>query len=322
MTKNTILKIGMALASLVILAILPFILSEIQLNMVIEIEFFALFALSYNLLFGYAGLLSFGHAAFFGIGAYFTVFALTFFAGMPLLLSILIGGLSGALGGVLVGFFCVRLSGAYFALLTLAFNQFIFAVAYKWRSLTGGADGIGVPKPDMHMPLLGKMDMMVTANMYYVSIVVTLLCLIGCWYFLRTPFGNTIICVKENEERAKFIGYNTFLSKLVVFTVAGFLAGIGGSLFALFEEFVSTDAIDLAMSIQVVFMAFIGGVGSFFGPILGAAVYIYFTEWISSITERWEFFLGLLFIFLILFAHRGLIGLIPTSRIKRGLTLE
>jgi branched-chain amino acid transport system permease protein len=128
--------------------------------------------------------------------------------------------------------------------------------------------------------------------------------------------------VKENEERAKFIGYNTYFSKVAVFTVAGFVAGIGGSLFALFEEFVSTDAIDLAMSIQVVFMAFIGGVGSFFGPILGAAVYIYFTEWISSITARWEFFLGLLFIFLILFAHRGLIGLIPTSKIKRALALE
>jgi len=322
MTKNTILKIGIGLVILVILAIFPFILSELQLNIVIEIAFFALFAVSYNLLFGYAGLLSFGHAAFFGIGAYFTVFALKYVAGMPLLLSILIGGLAGGLGGALIGFFCVRLSGAYFALLTLAFNQFIFAVAYKWRSLTGGADGIGVPKPDIHLPLFGKIDMMMTANMYYVTIVVALLCLVACWYFLRTPFGNTIICVKENEERAKFIGYNTYFSKVAVFTVAGFVAGIGGSLFALFEEFVSTDAIDLAMSIQVVFMTFIGGVGSFFGPILGAAVYIYFTEWISSITARWEFFLGLLFIFLILFAHRGLIGLIPTSKIKRALALE
>ena len=160
MTKNTILKIGIGLVILVILAIFPFILSELQLNIVIEIAFFALFAVSYNLLFGYAGLLSFGHAAFFGIGAYFTVFALTYVAGMPLLLSILIGGLAGGLGGALIGFFCVRLSGAYFALLTLAFNQFIFAVAYKWRSLTGGADGIGLLKPDIHLPLFGKIDMM------------------------------------------------------------------------------------------------------------------------------------------------------------------
>lgn len=321
MTKDISARIGIGLIVLAILAILPFILSEVQLNMAIEIAFFALFAVSYNLLFGYAGLLSFGHAAYFGIGAYFTVFAIEHF-GVPLLLSILIGGLAGALGGVVIGFFCVRLSGAYFALLTLAFNQFIFAVAYKWRTLTGGADGIGVIKPDVHLPLLGKIDMMMTANFYYITIIVVILVLIGCRYFLRTPFGNTIICVKENEERARFLGYNTFLSKLMLFTVAGLVAGIAGSLFALFEEFVSTDAIDLAMSIQVVFMTFIGGVGSFFGPILGAGVYIYFTEWISSITERWEFFLGLLFIFLILFAHRGLIGLIPTTRIKKTLALE
>lgn len=301
----------------IVLTSFPFLLSEVTLNLVTEISFFALFAVSYNLLLGYAGLLSFGHAAFFGVGAYFTVFALKYIDGIPLLFAILIAGLAGASGGALVGFFCVRLHGAYFSLLTLAFNQFLFAVALKWRSLTGGDDGIGFSRPDLYLPLLGKIDMVSTVNVYYLTITLVLLCLISCRYFLRTPFGNTIRCVKENEERATFIGYNVFLSKLLVFTIAGFFAGIAGSLFAIFQEFVSLDTINLTMSTEVLFMTFIGGVGSFFGPVLGAAVYIYFIESVSRITTHWQFFLGLLFIFLILFAHKGLIGLVPSFFISQ-----
>ena len=315
MTKKKYRNIICGLIILVLLAILPLVLSEFQLNMAVEIAYFALFAVSYNLLLGYGGLLSFGHAAYFGTGAYFMVFALKYVAGMPLLLSILIGGLAGGVMGVIVGFFCVRLSGAYFALLTLAFNQLVHAIALKWRSLTGGDDGIGLERPDMHFPLFGKLDMFSTTNVYYVTIFVVLICLGALWFFLRTPYGNTVACVKDNEERAKFIGYNTFLSRLTLFTMAGFFAGIAGALFAFFQEFVSLDAIGLAMSTEVLFMAFIGGIGSFFGPILGAGVFIYFTQWVSSITEHWEFFLGVLFVLLILYANEGLIGLIP-SKIK------
>jgi len=317
--RNQLQDVGIGLAIAVILAGFPFLLSEAHLNLVIEVAFFALFAMSYNLLLGYAGLLSFGHAAFFGIGAYFTVFTLQYVAGMPLLLSVLIAGLSGALGGALIGFFCVRLHGSYFSLLTLAFNQFLFAIALKWRSLTGGDDGLGFDRPDLYLPLLGKVDMRSTAHLYYLTLAAVLLCFIVCWYLLRTPFGNTIRCVKENEERARFLGYNVFLSRLTVFTLAGFFAGVAGSLFALFEEFVSLDAINLALSTQVLFMTFIGGIGSFLGPILGAAVYIYFTHWVSSMTTHWPFFLGLLFISLVLFAHRGLMGLVPRRSREQGI---
>jgi branched-chain amino acid transport system permease protein len=320
MTKKQFWNIICGLIVLVLIAILPFILSELQLNMAVEIAFFALFAVSYNLLLGYGGVLSFGHAAYFGTGAYFMVFALKYIAGMPLLLALLIGGLGGGIGAMVVGFFCVRLSGAYFALLTLAFNQLFFAVALKWRSLTGGDDGIGLDRPDVQLPLLGKVDMFSTANVFYVTVIVVLICLAALWYFLRTPYGNTVACVKDNEERARFIGYNTFLSKLTLYTMAGFFAGIAGGLFAFFEEFVSLDTINITMSTEVLFMTFIGGTGSFWGPVLGAGVFIYFTEWVSDITEHWEFFLGLLFVFLILYANKGLIGLVP-SKIK-GFWLE
>ncbi len=307
--RNTVF----CLIVLILLIILPFILSEVQLNMAIEIAFFGLFAVSYNLLLGYGGLLSFGHAAYFGAGAYFTVFACKYIAGMPLLLAILIGGLGGAVMAVIVGFFCVRLSGSYFALLTLAFNQLIFSIALKWRSLTGGDDGIGFDKPDIHLPLIGKLDMFSTLNVYYVTLIIVLICLTLIWFFLRTPYGNTITCIRDNEERAQFIGYNVFRSKLTLFTMAGFFAGIAGSLFVVFAEFISLDAIGLPMSTEVLFMTFIGGTGSFLGPVLGAGVFIYFTEWVSDITEHWEFFLGLLFVILILYANKGLISLIPAK---------
>lgn len=306
--RNTIF----GLIVLILLIILPFVLSEVQLNIAIEIAFFSLFAVSYNLLLGYGGLLSFGHAAYFGTGAYFTVFACQFIAGMPLPLAILIGGLGGGVMAAIAGFFCVRLSGTYFALLTLAFNQLIYSIALKWRSLTGGDDGIGFDKPNIHLPLVGKVDMFVTSNVYYVTLMVVLIFLGVLWFLLRTPYGNTIACIKDNEERAEFIGYNVFRSKLSLFTMAGFFAGIAGSLFVIFAEFVSLNAIGLPMSTEILFMTFIGGTGSFLGPVLGAGVFIYFTEWVSDITENWEFFLGLLFVILILYVNKGLISLIPT----------
>jgi len=226
------------------------------------------------------------------------------------------GGIGGGLGGLLGGFFCVRLKKAYFALLTLAFNQFFFAIALKWRSLTRGDDGLSLKRPDLYIPGLGTIGMGKIAHVYYLVIVVVLLCILIQWYLTKTPFGNSIRAVKENDERADFIGYNAFLTRLSLFTISAFFAGIAGGLFAFFQGFVSTGAIDAHMSMQVIFMTFIGGVGSFFGPILGTAVYLYFTDWVSRVTERWEFVLGVLFILLVLFARTGLIGLFSKERLK------
>jgi branched-chain amino acid transport system permease protein len=292
----------------------PRVLSIVQTRMLTEIAYFALFAVSYNFLFGWAGLLSFGHAAYFGLGAYVTAISLKHVAGLHLLAGIGLGGLAAALGGAVIGFFCVRRKGSYFALLTLAFNQFLWAIAWKWREVTGGDDGIGriTPKKPVDMGLF-YLDLTRIPNKYYFTMAVVVIFLAIGWYLLRTPFGNTIQAVKVNEERAAFLGYNVNRSKLLIFTLSAFYAGIAGSLFALFQDFVATSAIGLGMSTEVLFMAFLGGTGSYFGPILGAAIFVYFTDWISSITEHWEFFLGVLFIILVLYFHRGFIGLIPSK---------
>lgn len=307
---------------MIILGFLPVILTVTHLNMVIEIAFFALFAMTFSMLFGHGGLLSFGHAAYFGIGAYTAALLFKHFAGIPLIPAIFMGGIAGGLGGLLAGIFCVRLKGAYFALLTLAFNQFFFAIALKWRSLTGGDDGLSIKRPDLYIPGMGIISMKDVSHVYYVVIIVVVICLLILWYLTKTPFGNSARAVKENDERASFISYNVYLTKLVLYTICSFFAGIAGSLFALFQGFVSTGAIDSTMSMQVVFMTFIGGAGSFLGPILGAGVYLYFTSWVSRITDRWEFVLGVLFILLVMYLRTGLVGLFLNEKIRNLFRLK
>lgn len=312
--------IGLAIAALLLLA--PKLLTVVQTRMLVEIAYFALFAVSFNLLFAYAGLLSFGHAAYFGLGAYVTALALKQVEGMPFLLAVVSGGIAGALGGAIIGFFCVRRKGAYFALLTLAFNQFLWAIAWKWREVTGGDDGIGgiVPKVPVNLGIF-VVDFRNVESKYYLTLVMVVLCLTLGWYLMKTPFGNTVRAVKINDERASFLGYNVNQVKLLIFTLSAFYAGVAGSLFAVFQDFVAPSAIGLGMSTEVLFMAFLGGTGSYFGPVLGAAIFVYFTDWISSMTEHWEFILGVLFIFLVLYFPQGFVGLIP-AKMRNFLAVE
>jgi branched-chain amino acid transport system permease protein len=313
MRRFTLLQVALGIGLVAVLLAAPRILTVVQTRMLTEIIYFSLFAVSFNLLFAYAGLLSFGHAAYFGLGAYVTVISLKHFAGMPFFAAILLGALAAAIGGAVIGFFCVRRKGSYFALLTLAFNQFLWAIAWKWREVTGGDDGLGgvVPKKPVDMGIL-SIDFTNIANKYYLTVIVVTVCLALGWYLIQTPFGNAIKAIKSNEERASFLGYNVNRSKLLIFTLSAFFAGIAGSLFAVFQDFVAPSAISMSMSTEVLFMAFLGGTGSFFGPILGAAIFVYFTDWISSLTERWEFILGLLFIVLVLYFPQGFLGLIHT----------
>jgi branched-chain amino acid transport system permease protein len=308
--NKSIIQAIVIVVCLVAIALAPQILPAVHINMLVEIAFFSLFAVSFNMLFGYGGLLSFGHAAYFGIGAYAMALLIKYIPGIPLFLLFLMGGIAGGLGGLLAGIFCVRLKKAYFALLTMAFNQFFFAVALKWRSVTGGDDGISLKRPDLNLPGFGIISMGKVAHVYYLVVAVVLLCILVQWYLTKTPFGNAVRATKENDERADFVGYHVFFTRLSLYTIASFFAGIAGSLFAFFQGFVSTGAIDAQMSMQVTFMTFIGGVGAFFGPVLGTGVYLYFTDWVSRITDRWEFVLGVLFILLVMYARTGLAGLI------------
>ena len=214
--KATSLRAVVICLCLAGIGILPYLIPITQVNMVIEIAFFSLYAMSFNMLFGYGGMLSFGHSAYFGLGAYTTALVFKYFTGVPLVAALLMGGMAGALGGLLAGFFCVRLKGAYFALLTMAFNQFFFAIALKWRSLTGGDDGLSIKRPDLYLPGLGGIPMNNAINIYYLVMVIVLLCILVQWYLTTTPFGNSALAIKENDERADFIGYDIFSIKLTL----------------------------------------------------------------------------------------------------------
>jgi len=295
----------------VILAILfPYILPKFQLRMVTEIIIMALFAMTWKMMLNEGGLFSFGHALYFGLGAYASVLGWLHIKGLSFMSGILLGGLVAGLVGIILGAFLVRMSGTYFALLTLAFNQLIWAIVWKWRDVTGGDDGLGkFPKPD----LLG-ISMKNPANFYYVSLMIIGIGLFICWYFTRTPLGNVCASIKSNEERAKFIGFNVNASKLILLTVAGFFSGISGALYAQFQEFIATSTIDLGMSTNVLFMAFIGGIGYFWGPLIGSGIFVYLSEYLSSFTDRWEFFFGLIFIIIVLFAPQGILGIVKKKK--------
>jgi branched-chain amino acid transport system permease protein len=297
------------LAALAVAYGVPWALDTVRLRMAIEILYFGLFAVSFNLLFGYAGLLSFGHAATFGVGGYALGLLLAHVPGLPFLVDLVLAVAAGGLAGLIIGVFCVRLRGTYFALLTLAFSQFLFAVAFKWRAVTRGDDGLIVPVQDIVLPGGGTIRMGDPRHFYLVALTIVLLCLAMAWHFTRTPLGNAALLMRENDERAAFLGYNVFATKLIVFTVATTLAAMAGALFATFQRLISPAALDLAIGTEVVFMAILGGTGAFLGPFLGATVYMVFQDWLSKSTERWPFFLGLAFVLMILYAHSGLTGL-------------
>ena len=289
--------------------LMPVLLKQYALNMLTEIIIFALFAVSYNLLLGYAGLLSFGHAAFFGLGAFTTAVAVINIPGLSLWNAVLISVLITVVAGFVLGSLLLRTKGTYFALLTLAFNALLYALATKWHSVTGGDDGLSITRPDLGLGFT-NISLSSLTNFYYLSLIIIGLAIVFCWYFTHTAMGKTVLLMRENEERMKFLGYNTSISRLILFVFTGAMAGLAGSFYTLHFQFVSISAISVDMTTAIVLMVFVGGTKTFWGPILGVLVYIILQNYLSDITDRWPLFMGFIFIFMVLFIPSGLSGVI------------
>jgi branched-chain amino acid transport system permease protein len=296
-----------------LLAVMPKLVSEFRLNLVISMLIYSLVAIGFNMLFGQGGLLSFGHAAYFGIGAY-TAILVYKHLGFSLLPGILAGGVCGALLGVLFGVFLARLRGLPFALLSMAFNALIYAVAEKWRALTGGEDGLAARRPHLSIPGFGSIDMFSTVNFYYLVVTITILCVIYCWFFTKTPLGRVNVCTRENEQRTGFVGYNVYMTKFLVYVIVAFFCSIAGALASSFQEFVSTGIINLDKSSDILILTFVGGRGIFWGPILGACFLMYLNDALSTLTEHWAIIQGAIFIALVMYAPDGLAGLILRTK--------
>ncbi len=287
----------------------PFLARPHQISLLTEMIIFSLYAVSYNLLLGFGGLLSFGHGMFLGLGAFTTGAMLQRIPGLPFFGYVFLGTLMATLIGLGVGCLLLRHKGAYYALLTLAFNALFYAIAIKWHAVTGGDDGLPVKRPNLHLGFV-QLPMSDVIVFYYVTLVVIGCAVLFCWYFTKTAMGKTVLLLRENEERMQFIGYNPAVSRMILFTLTAFFAGLAGSFYALFFKFVGVDAIGIDMTTTALLMTFIGGTKAFFGPVLGAGFYIYFQNYLSNITDRWPLFMGLLFVLMVLFAPRGLSGLI------------
>ena len=286
-------------------AFMPAVLKQYHLNMLTEIIIFSLYAVSYNLLLGYAGLLSFGHAMFFGLGAFMTAVAIIHIPGLSLWNAVLIGLVATIVAGFVIGSLLLRTKGAYFALLTLAFNSLFYAVATKWHSVTGGDDGLSITRPDLSLGFT-SISIAKLTNFYYLTLIVIGAAIVFCWYFTHTAMGKTVLLMRENEERMKFLGYNTNISRLLLFTFTGAVAGLAGAFYTLHFQFVSISAISVDMTTTVLLMTFVGGTKTFWGPILGALVYTILQNYLSNITDRWPLFMGFIFVFMVLFLPGGL----------------
>jgi branched-chain amino acid transport system permease protein len=316
--KQNLLNWIFLAAIVIIAAFIPMIFGIYYSNVIVLFSIFALYAVSYNLLLGYTGLLSFGHAMFFGGGAYATALALTHIPGFPLLLALLTGGLAAVFLALIVSPLLVRVSGTAFAMLTLAFGQLLYVICLKYREVTGGEDGVGgFPIPSLNIPGIVSIEMTDPLKYYYFALIVVLLSLFIMWFFTKTPFGQIVVSIRDNANRVDYLGFKVPHSKAIVFIVSGFFAGIAGALYAMLQDLVSTDgALTVYMSFFPIMMAFIGGIGSYFGPIYGAAILTIIDEVAAAYTEHFELVTGIIFILVVLFAPLGFAGFLNFVKIK------
>lgn len=303
---------------LAFLAVYPKLFGIYYTNVFVTFAIFALFAVTLNLLLGYTGLLTFGHAMFFGAGGYGTALILTHMKGVSLSMALMTGFLSAVGLALILCPIMVRVSGTAFAMLHLAFGQLMYVLSLKLRSITGGEDGIGgFPIPPFIIPGIVSIDMKVPANFYYFAIAVLGASIWMLWFFTKTPFGSIQVGVRDNAMRIDYLGFKVPQTKAVVYIVAGGFAGVAGSISAMFHNLVSADgALHIFNSFFPVMMTMIGGVGSFFGPICGAAIFQVIEELTSRYTQRVELVVGLILILVIMFTPMGFVGILNSIKQK------
>jgi branched-chain amino acid transport system permease protein len=297
------------------LAGLPVLLPAGLLNAAIQMLIAALFATAYGLLAGRAGMLSFGHAAYFGIGTFATVHAMKALGGAGLLptpLMPLVGAAAGLAFGVLAGWFATQRSGTTFAMITLAIAELVHALAPQLKGLFGGESGLST----MRMPAWG-LDFGSTVQVYYLTLAWVAASMLALWALTATPMGRLTLALRENAHRLRFLGYNVHGLSVAVFATSAMFAGVAGSLQALNNEAANYVVFDAGVSASVVLNAYIGGVGSFLGPALGAALMSLFGHAVSDATQSWLLYQGVLFVLVMLFVPQGLMGLFALAQQAR-----
>jgi len=276
----------------------------------------ALAAMSLNFLLGFTGVLSFGHAAFFGLGAYGVGMTIKYLIpSTPL--GVLVGMLAALAAAMVIGALIVKLRGVYFAMVTIAFGQVFYFVAFRWNSVTGGDDGLSGWR---RIPLdfgFARLDILGDDKAFYYFV---LLCfaiataLMGL--LLRSPFGRTLLAIRENERRARFLGVPVDRHIWLSFVVSCLFVALAGALFALLNNFADPRTLRWDQSGDFVIMAVLGGMRSFWGPLIGASIFVVLQDYVSSMTENWMSFIGLFFVLVVLFFPRGILGMLARRAVS------
>jgi branched-chain amino acid transport system permease protein len=313
-----------ALAGLVVgvfMLVLPFtgLLSEFYLGLVISMMVLALFALSFNLLFGYTGMLSFGHAAYFGTGAYTLALAIDGQLGfLPSVFesffpALVLGVVTAAVMSLVFGYLCVQRGDIYFAILTLALSMMLYETVYTWNDFTGGSDGITVFVEPIELGGL-TLNLIDTLTFYYLALALLVISITFIWRLVNSPYGELLLSIRENPERATMIGVPVKRYQLSAFVIAGTFAGLAGTLFAVRTFIVTPGTLHWSMSAEPVMMTLLGGPSAFVGPIIGAVMFVGLEQMLSNVTEHWQFGLGLLIVPIVLFFPDGLVGILRGDR--------
>jgi branched-chain amino acid transport system permease protein len=293
----------------VLIILLPFLFSNYYVGLAIQILIMAIFAMSLDILVGHTGLPSMGHAAYYGVAGYATGFL--YLAGIKNFWLVIVLGMG--LGGVTAAFFgllAIRARGPYFMLITLALSQVLWGIAFKWRSVTKGDDGLpGIGRPEIGMGIDLKPDF----YFYYFTVAIFLIVLVALFILLNSPFGYTLRGIRESESRMKALGYPVWVYKYLSFIFAGIFAGISGALWVYYSGFVNPSNFGVDLSVKALLMLILGGSGSLFGPSIGAGIVVLLENLVSGVTERWSLVLGIVYVTVIMLFSEGIF-----SAFKRG----
>lgn len=300
------------LALMVFLFFLPQLAGKYVIYMMMHILLLSVFALGFNLLLGYTGLLSFGQAGFYACGAYGCAKVLLV---MPSLLpGIICGVLFAGIVALMLGFLCIRHTRIYFAMLTLCFGMMIYSLAWKWRAMTGGDDGlVGIPRAPLEIPGIFSIDMTSMINYYYFVLIVCLLAMIVLYRIVNSPFGLTLQGIRDSESRIAFAGVSVRKFRLIAFTIAGLYAGLAGALLPPLENTVTPPLAHWTHSAEPVMATLLGGIHTFSGPIVGAFLFYVIKDIIVRFTEYWLIWLGAIVLALVM-ALPG--GVVPWIRLR------
>jgi len=303
------LRSAAALTITVLVALTPLVLphfgAAFWINVVAEILIWSLLAMSVNLLFGYVGLLSFGQALYFGFGMYGVAIGITQF-GLGLWAAMLLGVVAATTMAAIAGAFAVRLTWHYFAIITVVFSLIFYFVAMSAKPLTGGDDGLSFSAP----PIFAAAGLLLSdkTTQFYFIFLICLACYIAMALLISSPLGMRFAAVRDNENRASLIGINVYFTRWIAFVMAGFLAGVGGALFALFGRYASASYMFYHVSGEAVVWAIVGGAGTLMGPLVGTARLILFREVMSGLWENYLIAVGAGVILVVMFAPRGVVG--------------